>query len=810
MCAPRDGSMPMPEHELKAKVVMMQVPPSFCRYAAGPCDQDFDKPNQSEALLLYPSDPAVIAATIEQGINELRRIAPGSRWLSWKDLGISGQIIFCQICKALRFTQRAFADVTTLNFNLLFEIGYAIGLGLPVVPIRDTTYVKDGKVFDELGLLDTIGYIDFQNSRTLVAGISKRVDAAPMSLQRPSVSTEQPLYLIKSHIHNEGMVRLMSSLKKSGLRFRSFDPRETPRLSLPEATKQVSLSLGVIVHLVAPQRAGAIAHNSRCAFVAGMAMAMGKHVLMLQETNVPQPIDYRDLIQSYTDPAKVADALIPLVREVVETLQESKFVPIALPLKPLEKLDLGDLAAENEIKALRSYFVPTAQYNEAKRGHGRLVVGRKGAGKTAIFYGIRSTYKPSTAHLVLDLKPEGHQFTKLREAVLKELSPGLQQHVLTAFWNYLLLQEIAHKIVQEEERLSYRSSRLRPAYLKVQDAYGANGQLEQGDFSERLLQLVDDIVARRKGIPSIVGTPQVSDLIYKQDIRPLSDALAEYLALKESLWLLFDNLDKGWPVFAAKPEDILILRCLLEATRKLQRQLESRQVEFRAVVFIRNDIYEHLVVEAPDRGKDTVILLDWNDAEVFKEIIRRRIILSTEVQGSFGELWPLFFETHIAGEESFSYIVHRTLMRPREILRFVRECVDVAVNRGHDKVTEEDMLQAEISCSEDALQDISLELRDVDPSYPDLLYAFIGSNTILSADQVEALLRVGNVPPDQVQHVLDFLLWFGFLGIYAHPDEERYSYQYQHNVAKMQSELRRNHGFCIHPAFRKALGCIEI
>jgi hypothetical protein len=37
--------------------------------------------------------------------------------------------IFCQICKAQRFTRVAVVDVTTMNFNLLFEIGFALGLG---------------------------------------------------------------------------------------------------------------------------------------------------------------------------------------------------------------------------------------------------------------------------------------------------------------------------------------------------------------------------------------------------------------------------------------------------------------------------------------------------------------------------------------------------------------------------------------------------------------------------------------------------------------------------------------------------------
>ena len=219
----------------------MRQPPPYCEYSAGPCDQSFDDATRSFALFLFPSQPQIIATTIETAVRELGRVAPEKRWASWKHLGTTGQIIFCQICKALRFTEFAVADVTTLNFNVLFEIGYALGLGLPVVPIRDTSYISDQKVFDELGLLDIIGYLDFQNSGELVEALLKRQNTRGESSQRPQVNKEQPLYLMKSHVQTEGMVKLMSALKKSGLRFRSFDPRETPRLSFHDAFKQVFL-----------------------------------------------------------------------------------------------------------------------------------------------------------------------------------------------------------------------------------------------------------------------------------------------------------------------------------------------------------------------------------------------------------------------------------------------------------------------------------------------------------------------------------------------------------------------------------------
>jgi hypothetical protein len=713
---------------------LLNQPPQFCEYSSGRCDQSFEHPRHSEGLFLYPSEPEIIAATIEEAAHQLQT-SDSKTWLTWKELGVSGQIVFCEICKALRFTRLAIADVTTLNFNLMFEIGYAIGLGIPVLPVRDTSFVKDSKIFNELGLIDTLGYYDFQNSAELAREVLKMRSPAALP-HNTQADKERPLFVMKTPVQSEGMVRLMSAVKKSGLRFRSFDPRESPRLALHDAYKQTSSSFGIIVHLMSPHREGAMVHNARCAFVAGLGLATQKHVLMLQETHVTQPIDYRDVVRFYNSPKAIPDLLIPFIRSVVEMLQEIRFVPTSVALTPLEKVDLGDLAAENEIVALESYFVPTGQYNEVKRGHARLVVGRKGAGKTAIFYGVRAAHWNQRPHIVLDLKPEGHQFVKLREFVLNKLTPGVQLHLLTAFWNYLLLMEIAHKIVHNEQRWAYGDVRLRTSYEAVKSAYleHARADTEQGDFSERLLALVDDIVERKKRVAGSGDEQNVTQLIYRTDIRWLNDSLARYLSDsgKEGVWLLFDNLDKGWPISDVRQEDIALIGSLLEATRKLQRQFESRSVSFRAVVFLRNDIYDHLILNPADRGKDTAAILDWNDPEALKEVVRRRIARSTGLEESFDELWRLFFASHVGAEESFSYVLSRTLMRPREVLRFVRDCINVAVNRRHERVTEADILHAERSYSDDALVDLSLELKDVKPEFANAPYAFIGFPAIFA------------------------------------------------------------------------------
>lgn len=758
-------------------------------------------------MFLYPSYPENIAATIEETVKKVSKSLQGEHWKTWKDMGVTGQIIFCEICKSIKHTKVVIADVTTLNFNLLFEIGFSLGLNKPVIPIRDTSYLRDKKVFDDLGLLDTLGYIDFQNSDDLAKQISENTNRLPSFSQYPSPNSEQPIYLIRSHIFTDGMIKLLSSVKKSGLRFRTFDPKETSRLSLHEAFKQVCSSYGVVAHLVDPNRLGAIPHNARCAFLCGMAMATGKSTLMLQESEVLQPIDYRDVVKYYNQPSNIPDTLIPFVKSVVEKFQETRFVATSLPLLPLEKVDLGDLAAENEIQALGNYFVPTGQYNDAKRGHARLVVGRKGSGKTAIFYSVRAAHK-GFDHVTLDLKPEGHQFVKLREAVLSKLSPGLHQHVLTAFWTYLLLMEIAYRIIRDDVKYAYLNQKRKDAYDKILKAYGPTSVAEEADFSERLLQLVSDILEKNKEIPNITSTAEVTQLIYKQDIQVLAEIIADYLniARKEDVWLLIDNLDKGWPISLATTEDILILKCLLESTRKIQRQFEFYDVEFHSIVFIRNDIFQHLLLDPADRRKDTSVLLEWNDIEVFKQILCRRISQSTSIDEPFDIIWPHFFETHVNGVESFSYILERTLMRPRELLHFTRECINIAINRSHTKVTQEDILKAEGTYSEDMLVDLNFELKDVSPYYVDLPYAFIGTRIVLSRDEVFKLMTGVGVPEKKTEEALSLLLWFGFLGVYVNADDERYSYQFQHDPKLMTAGVS-NFSYSIHPGFRNALGC---
>ena len=215
----------MAQNEI-APVTGNRIPPQFCQYVGGPCDQNFSTALKSEALFLFPTRPEPVAATIESAVSHLSKIAGEREWKSWKDLDIAGQIIFCEICKAIRFARLVVADVTTLNFNVLFEIGFAFGLGVPVMPIRDTSNTRSNKDFEELGILDTLGYFDYRNSSQLSEGVLARVAAPPILPAPLPLNSDQPLYVVKTGVESNGMIKLMSLVKKSRLKFRTCIPKK--------------------------------------------------------------------------------------------------------------------------------------------------------------------------------------------------------------------------------------------------------------------------------------------------------------------------------------------------------------------------------------------------------------------------------------------------------------------------------------------------------------------------------------------------------------------------------------------------------
>jgi hypothetical protein len=608
------------------------------------------------------------------------------------------------------------------------------------------------------------------------------------------------------------MLAIISRVKKTRLGFKNFFPQEEPRLSAIKAVDDVTAALGVIVPLLAKNFTDASVHNIRAAFVGGLALALGKATLILQPSDGPAPLDVRDIVKTYSRPEDIADHIGELALDVTERLQAVE--PLPVPTNNfLAQLSIGDPIAENEFQTLGNYFLRTDEFGRASRGEVNIVVGRKGAGKTALFSQLRNEKRTNTRNIVVDLKPEGYQLIRLKEDVLDFLAEGAKTHLITAFFEYVLYLEISYKVLEKDKARHARDGRLYEPYRRLLDVY-QSGDAGEGDFSERLLSLSRDLVSKFResfGAASEqrLTAKQVTKLIYKHNIREVRDALSAYLEFKNAVWVLFDNLDKGWSPHGLANNDILILRSLIDAARKIQREVQKDGHDFHCVVFVRNDVYQLLVESSADYGKESRAALDWTDADLLRELLRRRLVqngLPTDT--TFERVWAQICVSHYKGEETSQYLIDRSLMRPRNLLKILAHCRGFAVNLGRERIEQSDIEKGLRAYSLDLITEADQELTDIIGSDIALLYHFIGEEDQFDISQLSAIVKGAGIPEERIETVIEFLLYYGFLGIKLDGQNPRYIFDVGYDMKLLKvliSKNARSVTYSLSPAFYPGL-----
>lgn len=773
-----------------------------------------------KGFFAYPSEPAQTLSTIKASINDLKQFHAVHEIIDWAELDVPGNFITTEVLHKIAHSDFLIADISKLNFNVTYEIGFAIGQGKRIVLVRNAAYAKTSDdLIRRVGIYDTLGYNEYENFRNLSAAIKQIRDANPLTRDMP-LDRSQPIYVTKTKFQSDYAIRIAARLKKTGLGYRSFDPTEQPRLSALDAIAQVSRSAGILVHFLPSAVDDSIIHNLRGSFIAGLAEGMSKKSLLLQEGEEPVPLDYRDFVKHITHPSQIDEAIADFAGEVVSRLSRTEATIEQKEVSVLEKVHFGASSAENEISDLADYYLTTDEFRRALHGEARLIIGRKGSGKSAVFFRIRDKVSSSRRNVVLDLKPDGYQLVKLKDRVLSAMDRGTQEHTITAFWQCVLLLEVARAALQLD-RSSYKlDNLLYKTYQQLEDKYKEYGyESGQGDFAERISSLIYRIESRfdddrsDEGRQLTLSTPEVTKLIYDGSIKKINDAIVGHLKSKKELWVLFDNIDKGWKPTGLDALDILTLRALLEASRKLERSLVLEGIVVRFLIFLRNDVYELLVDQTADRGKEQRVLVDWRDREALKELVRLRVAAGLEgVREDFDKLWAKIAIRHVDGEDSYQYIVDRCLMRPRYLLDLLKYARGSALTLRHEKILDTDIKKAVSYFSTDIIQDTNLELRDVFPKYDGLLYALIGQKSSLSIDDVKLALLEFDVAEEDLDNLIRLLTWFGVIGIRNQQYESQYIFDRNYNARAFEeyvkTRLDAGDALVINPAFWDGLGII--
>lgn len=518
-----------------------------------------DHARYPDIFFAYPSQPPEVEEILDNAIHRTALEYQASlRVLGWKDLEIEGNIIFCQICQAIRQCKCIVADITHLNFNVLFEIGFAIGCGKRVWPlVKASEQAKHTHA--RLQTLTTIGYSTYRNSKDITTKLIKKQAwtkttqlRAPTPIQSiPTRSAHKLLYL-SSPSDNEASLRISEAVEASHIDLILDDPLEVSFQPLSWYLEKIDNSSSMLVDIgtIDPDTPDNL-HMAKAALVAGIAVSSGRNVLIVANGLSSGPIDFRDLLVNYKNAAHAAslvNGFLKRVREHQKTHQEHiryDITPPAYGEQPLlDHIHLGDYLAENELTTLQDYYIETPYFQDALKPGFKVFTGRKGTGKSALVFMAAERLQNKTRSVVKILSPKIYELSQILE-LTRQFAGPTHPKLLESLWKYMLATEALTSIADHIAQKPLDVPRT-PTEEAVEAFVVAHPELHTLSFASRLVQLVQRQQQSAPGTPLIPETQLISTL-HRDTLATLNNLICSYCSDEDRrIVLMVDGLVPTW------------------------------------------------------------------------------------------------------------------------------------------------------------------------------------------------------------------------------------------------------------------------
>ena len=783
--------------------------------------------NLTRTFFGYPSQPGILRDTIAEasrliGETHLTEVE------TWETLKIGGQIIISRICEAIDRASLSCFDLTKLNQNVMFEVGYAIGANRPIWLTRDTTDIHSSQIWRQVRLLTPVGYIGYENAEDIR---QKFIQEQPQ-INTPTIfekeiepnliaGQEIDVFYLKSVIDTEPSRRLTQRIRRyesRGLQLSVDDATESNIQPLHWYGQQIYQANSVLAHFCSQHRIGALIHNARAALICGLAFGMKKPLLMLAEEEYAAPLDYGHLLITYGNTRECVDQAdrwlsARKTKRKARQSEETTALKTHHLATELRSLRLGEHVAENEAAELTDYFVETASYNEVLTRQLALFVGRKGTGKTANLIRAAAELAEDKRNVVCVIKPAGYEMDSLVALLQRFRQFDAKSYLVESMWKFLIYSELG-AVALEAIRAREQVTGVPPIGDEwalaqyVQDP--ANGLNEE--FSVRL----EHVVTRLADIApdSSIGSTRmkISEGLHSTVLSTLRKLLGNVLTDKERVAILIDNLDKAWKRRAETEVLSELILGLISSIGRIQNDFKAatggrQPIKFTAAIFIRSDIFTYVSRAAREPDKIPVSHINWNDKDLLLRVIEERYVAARQFAVSPNELWEKLFCPTIEGQETRDYIWSNVLSRPRDIVYLCNAAIINAVNRGHQVVKEQDVIDARKYYSQFAFEALLVENGISISEIESVLYEFVGGSAIRTEEEVQTAVRASGISDNRRMEVLQHLLRVSFLGRETKPGV----FQYSEVVSAWRAVLgQRLLGgqtphYSIHPAFRPYL-----
>lgn len=528
--------------------------------------------------------------------------------------------------------------------------------------------------------------------------------------------------------------------------------------------------------------------------------------------------------------------------------------------------NVGSAAAEQDALFLDDCFVDTGDIRLLleRENPKRIIVGRTGAGKTALLNRL--------IHLndhVIQLSPHdlSLNFIATNKVIAFFEEAGVN---LTPFygllWKHLLVVELIKEKYQIKDEDSYKKfvrsissivckkDRNKELALDYFQTWGNKfWQTTEQRIHELTTRVENDLSAGVSGSLAAItlnaeGAKKLTleqktevrehglDAVSKVQIRELDNmfvVLEENIFNdpKKSYYITIDMLDEDW---ADDRIRFKLIRALIDVVNRF-KCLSNVKV----ILALRNDLlYKVLHLESSsgfqeEKFKALYLNLKWDKDELEKIVATRINKLIKRHYTNGGICFKDVFPRKIDGKDCFDYMLERTFYRPRDIIVFVNECLELCAGRPNISATI--IKDAEKNYSAERLQSLSNEWSII---LPDLMHTsrllfglnfhfkvseltqdFLGAKfeeiaislNEMSCDPITKVLYSmysgGNSNFESVRnYVLREFYNIGLIGIKSGPTDST-SWTHLNNLSRISAgQIKPSSTIYIHPMFYRALG----
>lgn len=766
------------------------------------------------AFFAYDSASPLRAETMREAGRSLTKRGVPTR--TWEDLHTDGKGLIDEVLRAIDASDLVVAEISAMNNNVLFELGYAIASEKKVVLAFDDTDSDANANWRKVGLLSNIGRTDYGGNAERLAGLvhsgaMTNSDLLSTLLVGGPPKDEAGLFAPAPPIRYTAIDVLSKLLERQSALTLHAASEELGIAPLDFYVKTCFRSSAALLHLLGPQRVQSFEHNARASLLAGFAIGFGLPTLMVAESSFSSPLDYKDLLFSYSTASSLTAKVEAWLSELptdVGTRRKMGRLQLALEL-PLRSF--GQYVAENERNDLDAYYVDTRELHAVIEGEGRIFVGRKGTGKTAAMTQAVAELRRDRANLVVPIKPTAYELSGLLE-LTNRFDAQHREYALVSTWQYLLFSEIALRAIrlldegtggagQNTESITLRSL--------VADLDLSDGD----DISVRLEKAIDRLTseARRAGE---TNHDFIARNLQLHKLPSLKTALTAVLSKYRRVCLLLDNLDKTWEAGADHTAIAQFILTLLVASGRVETEFarslgDGTPIQVSLTAFLRTDIFDHVIAGAREPDKISPLHIEWRDEELLERVLVERYAAKrTRARQADPalDLWNEVFAREVKGLPTRDYLFWRALQRPRDLIYFANAALTTAINRKHDRIQESDVVHAETDYSRFAFEALLVEAQAEAFDLEELLYEFVGSGAVLPNDEVVGLLSGTS---DAIQ-ARDWLIGSSFLGVEVRPGDYRHveggtAAKKQLKLATKMLGVGEQLRFRVHPAFRPHL-----